>query len=172
MKIILKYALAALALASTPAAGQSRPATAAAKPAAAAASAGLTLNAFLDQQGQAFSRIDADGNGVVSPLEFAEHRARSEREQRVREYQSLFAKLDSNRDGILSGVEFMKLAGAPPARDTKPEFSALDTNRDGKISRSEFLLRMTTSFDRLDANKDGTIDQFELARSQQPPAGR
>lgn len=171
---------------SSPAAQQPRPASAPASRAAPSpastarpaqqgpgpAAGGLTLNAFLDQQGQAFSQIDADHNGIVSPQEFADHRARTDRERVVRQYQAMFTSLDVNRNAVLTGPEFMKLAASPQVRDTRLDFNALDTSRDGKLSRSEYLLRMTANFDRLDGNKDGTIDAAELAKGQQSTTGR
>jgi len=138
----------------------------------AASGKGLDLNAFLGEQGQAFSQIDSDHNGTVSAKEFADYRTRQQIERTVRQYRALFASLDADHNGVLSIPEFMKLASSVPLRDSAREFAVLDANHDGKLTRSEYLVRMTANFDQLDLNKDGTIDASELARSRQPPPGR
>jgi hypothetical protein len=72
--------------------------------------------------------------------------------------QSLFERLDKNKDGYVSREEARNL----PA-DTKLDFSKLDTNNDGRISRNEMDKGMPG-----DAQKRGMTDG--APKGQQPGA--
>ena len=88
---------------------------------------------------QAPQKRDADRDGI---------RTRAEVTQRV---QSMFARLDANRDGFVTQGEGQaamaqhraQRAADPTARKQRGDrtFERLDTNRDGAISRAEFAAR-------------------------------
>jgi len=99
------------------------------------------------QRGQAleqFMQLDTDGNGSVS-------RAEAER-GRV----AMFARLDTNRDGVLSESERASGSGSPQP------FARADSNRDGAVSRAEAMAAPYRIFDRLDRNDDNTVSAAEL----------
>ena len=97
---------------------------------------------------QRFQQMDQDGNGLVSQQEFADHRAervakadqngdgqlseaefmasaQSRMQERMRR---MFARLDQDQDGILSGSELTAKG---------PMFEKLDGNGDGALSLEE-----------------------------------
>lgn len=173
MKVSVSMALGfALAAASAPAASQTSPApsqpSSGTRPAPAqpTRSTGLTIEKFLNERSQAFAQMDANHDGTVTLAEMTEFQRQVDRQNLIKFYQQLFNRLDADRNGQLSGEEFMKMAVTQPTKDQKPYFDILDTNRDGKISKSEYVVRMTNNFDRLDANKDGVIDQAELEKDK------
>lgn len=75
----------------------------------------------------------------------------------------LFARVDANRDGVVTRQEF----SAARSRD----FADLDTDRDGRLSRKEFVDRPSQAvvlmhlrarrFDEMDANRDGVVSRAE-----------
>lgn len=134
----------------------------AAKDAKAAAKPVLRLDDYLRDRGAEFSAMDGNGDGSVSLQELADYQARIENQRTVTTYQRLFVDLDTDRNGTLSGAEFMKMARPQPRRDQKPYLDTLDSNKDGRLSKSEWIVKMSTNFDKLDGNKDGAIDDTEL----------
>ncbi|MCY1669809.1 hypothetical protein OVA07_02155 [Novosphingobium sp. SL115] len=122
----------------------------------------LRLDDYLRDRGAEFTAMDANADGSVSLQELADHQARGENQRIVTTYQRLFVDLDADRNGSLSGPEFMKMARPQPPKDQKPYLDTLDSNRDGRLSKSEWIVKMSTNFDRLDGNKDGAIDDREL----------
>lgn len=102
-----------------------------------------------------FSRIDADGDGFISP---AERRASLKR---------WFARMDADRDGRLTRREFItarqRLRGGAARR-----FERLDANRDGAISFNELRDRRADQMQALDRDRDGRVSRREfLARGPQ-----
>ena len=63
-----------------------------------------------------------------------------------------FQRLDTNRDGRVSGEELRLSIGR--------RFTGLDTNRDGKISRDEFRV-----LDKVQGQPGPTFDQMDIDRS-------
>jgi Ca2+-binding EF-hand superfamily protein len=84
---------------------------------------------------------------------------------------SNFDTLDSNKDGQLSRDELRSAwAGRPHHHGPR-----VDTNGDGQISRDEAKAapRLSQNFDAIDANKDGFLSRDELhawQRAQNPTA--
>ena len=82
-----------------------------------------------------FQRMDANGDGVVTPDEAQAF------EQR------LFARLDANHDGVLTLDEFTARRAGRQATSAEPQraatlrgrrFAAMDTNGDGRVTADEF----------------------------------
>lgn len=69
----------------------------------------------------------------------------------------LFARVDRNRDNLLSAAEFR---GGDDDDDREDRFADLDDNRDGRLARSEWH-GSTAVFDALDANRDGMLTRAE-----------
>lgn len=122
----------------------------------------LRLDDYLKDRGAEFAAMDANADGSVNLKELADYQVRVETQRMVTTYQRLFVDLDTDRNGALSGPEFMKMARPQPAKDQKPYMDTLDSNRDGRLSKSEWIVKMSTNFDKLDGNKDGIIDNAEL----------
>jgi len=70
------------------------------------------------------------------------------------EYQTFmtqgFARLDSNRDGVLVQTEVTEVL-------TPEQFAALDANRDGRVSQNEFLNQVMRDFATADRGGDGQL---------------
>ena len=72
-----------------------------------------------------------------------------------------FQRLDTNRDGRVSGEELRLSIGR--------RFTGLDTNRDGKISRDEFRVRDKVqgqpgpTFDHMDTDRSNSLDLSEFS---------
>lgn len=70
------------------------------------------------------------------------------------EYQTFmttgFARLDSNRDGVLVESEGANML-------TREQLSSLDANRDGRVSRNEFMNQVMKDFSSADRDGDGHL---------------
>lgn len=190
MKKIL-FASALAALAST---------AAIAHPADGARGGDLTRADVQARVAAGFERIDADGDGFVTRAEAQAHAEarregrearRGQREDR-REVRgegredrpaAAFARLDANRDGVISRSEFENrqamrgdrrerralrqgphggMGGADLfARLGGRFFDAADRDRDGRVSRTEADASALAVFERVDANRDGTVSHEE-----------
>lgn len=84
----------------------------------------VTRAELAERHGKWFERLDANGDGVLTQAELAEHAAR--REQRRQER---LAKADTDQDGQLSRAEFVAIG--------EQWFERLDRNGDGTISPDE-----------------------------------
>lgn len=105
-----------------------------------------------------FVEADVDNDGRLSRLEF----------DSVRE--TLFARLDANRDGRLTLQEMRELrpddaprARRRPDRDRLSKLRAIDLNHDRAIDIGEFRAMGAGRFAALDANRDGFITRDEMA---------
>ena len=77
--------------------------------------------------------------------------------------QRLFARLDTNRDRLLSIEEYTTGAGFRLDAQGGPanRFSNIDANRDGWVTRNEWNMG-SADFNRLDVNRDNRISRFEF----------
>ncbi len=74
-----------------------------------------------------FGRIDADGDGTLTPEELFSEESRRLREEQKR--QRMFDRLDADGDGTVSMEEF---------HSRIDRLTRLDTNDDGQVTRDEF----------------------------------
>ena len=107
---------------------------------------------------------DADGDGKVTRAEY--DRGRDE----------AFARTDSDKDGRLSGEEYLaefedrldrRIASTreSSAQQSAVRFKSLDTDKDQRVSWDEYAASGKRVFDRVDTNKDAVVD----ARDPAPP---
>jgi len=100
----------------------------------------------------AFERIDANGDGVVSRAEYDAHIAQRQ------------AGLDRNGDGTVTFEEAKAFREAQREARARARFARLDTNGDGIVSVDEAGARSERLFEFLDRNDDGMIERDELPR--------
>lgn len=105
-----------------------------------------------------FSEIDSDGNGQLTPEEFAAHR------------QAMFDKADADGNGVLSQEEMAAKMQNRMERRMGRFFERADRNGDGGLSMEEVTSRRHSPedrFARLDADESGTISEEEFAQARQ-----
>ena len=89
----------------------------------------------------------------------------------------MFARLDTNKDGIVTRGEFdtaaaqmharMEQAGMHRGGFAGHMFEAADINKDGRVSQAEMQQMALQHFDRADANHDGKLTPAERKQSFQ-----
>ncbi len=100
---------------------------------------------FSDERDAAsrFDGLDANGDNRISRGEWRDGR-------------DVFARLDENRDGVLTRAELTVDATAAD------RFEQLDADRSGAITRGEWV-ESAAAYTRLDANRDGRLTRQEMA---------
>lgn len=141
-----------------PATAQNAPAAQAPQP--------ISRAGFLQQADTAFVSVDANKDGFTdrTEIEAAETRALAAAKVRgLRERESAFRRLDSDRNGSLTLTEFNSVAVAQqlPKADASKYLNSMDINKDGKVSLAEHRAPNAARFDRADTNKDGTLSIAE-----------
>lgn len=118
----------------------------------------VTLEEFLKRRSDRFTRLDFDGDKVLSPMEVA----RSVSLAGMRRRERLLFGLDDNKDGKISRGEFDRLGSVMGARGAAGERGA------GRFSPGLRLVR-GWRFEFFDRNGDGTIErsEFEMAQAEQ-----
>ncbi len=115
---------------------------------------------------------------------------------RGKNFEALFEKLDTNKDGKLSRAEFgahrarlferadankdqiitleeMKQAGKAMRDEHRAErFAKLDKNGDGNVSKTEAGHMPERRFNHFDSNRDGTISASEFSSAKGPSKGK
>ena len=85
----------------------------------------------------------------------------------------IFARLDANADGAVTGNELTILTQEPVASmgggRLRAMISRSDANRDARVSLEEFTAGATGAFERMDANGDGQLSDDELPATPAPP---
>ncbi len=139
-----------------------------------------------------FSELDTNNNGLIDTAEYAtdtkaggrrhkrghrdDHRKRhqldpAERaEQQTAHKAELFARLDTDNNGVLSNDEFAQTREVHKAlrkeRHLQHRFEKLDDNGDTQLSLAEFQQRLE-KMRALDTNNDGTLTRSELHAGKQ-----
>lgn len=98
-----------------------------------------------------FAAFDRNGDGAIDRREYLEASADS------------FARIDADRDGLLTGPELERF---PPEVRLR-----LDGNADGIVTRDEFLGSALGSFFRCDPDRDDRVTRAEADTCGQAAAG-
>jgi Ca2+-binding EF-hand superfamily protein len=109
-----------------------------------------------------FRKMDVDKNDRLTAAEVEQFQRAVgvlEAQNRVR---SLFAQLDTDRNGQLSQAEFGKMAVTPAPPNAARIIGPSDLNRDGSVTLVEFRTAKLANFDRMDADKDGVVSPAEM----------
>lgn len=112
---------------------------------------------------------DANGDGKVTRAEYDAGRDES------------FARTDENKDGRLSGDEYLaefedrldrRIASTreSSAQQSRVRFKSLDTDKNERVSWDEYAASGKRLFDRVDTNGDGIVDARDPAPPPTPPA--
>jgi Ca2+-binding EF-hand superfamily protein len=128
---------------------------------------------------ETFKRLDVNHDGVLGPKEFASDTPSDaqlefakldlNKDGKISQLEwngtpETFKRLDDNHDGVLGPKEFA--SGTPSApgapSDAQLQFAKLDVNKDGKISQLEWNSD-PASFKYLDANHDGVLGPKEFS---------
>jgi hypothetical protein len=102
----------------------------------------VTSNSTVDDQ---FSRLDRDGNGVITRNEFPGNA-------------SQFDRLDLNRDGAIDRTEIQQVRGQRGGDESR--FRGMDRDGNGVITRDEWRGN-DKSFEKLDRNRDGVLSNAD-----------
>ena len=158
-------ALVSIAALASPAPGQ------AAKPAPAAQPQAQPIPraTFLSNMDMEFKKMDADRDGALSKKEIEDFQTSQIIAAAQARKRALFAGLDTDRNGVLSVAEFMRLPSNEQAPSAMPMLARLNSNHDNKISLIEYRAGTLINFDRLDADKDGVVTAAEMKKAGLTP---
>lgn len=86
---------------------------------------------------------------------------------------SLFASADTDRDGVLTVLEYASWADEVlGARDALPGRLTHDRNADGAIIETEFAATLLDAFDRMDTDGDANLTRAEMVVTLTMPSPR
>ncbi len=157
----------------------------------------VTVEALDARRAEIFSRVDANGDGLISSEEFSAHkplrrgggadgkhprshppshpsskghRPRPTDEQLAAMEDRLFEQLDANADGLLSRSEFSTSAMRSARKNGMRDglFAHADSNDDGFLTPDEFPPGSAAD---MDLDGDGEITRDELRAARQREAG-
>lgn len=103
-----------------------------------------------ERREQAFARLDANRDGMISRTEFLEREAGAERGDRRERRAERWAE---RRERLAERRGLLRLGGK--------RFARIDANRDGRVSLAEVLTVRARAFERIDANRDGRVTREE-----------
>lgn len=125
---------------------------------------------YIQQMDGEFRRRDGNGDGRITrdemtafELDLAVKAARAKNAE-------LFARLDADRNGLISAAEFAGLIGEVPTPDVTPLMQRFDGNRDQMVTLVEYRAATLINFDRLDTDLDGVLTPAEIRAGARPPA--
>ena len=109
-----------------------------------------------------FRKLDANHDGVATRGEVDAQQQRLAAATITQRARSLFAQLDADHNGQISGEEFVRANLAQMKKvDGTAVMSRLDTNHDAKVSAVEYRILTLSGFDRLDLDRDGVLTVAE-----------
>lgn len=127
---------------------------------------------FIAQMDAEHRKRDTDNDGKITRAELE----RWERGQMIAQAQAgnraLFARLDADRNGVLTPGEFSALVQDPGNPNVGPMMTRFDSNRDQVITMIEYRAATLVNFDRLDTDKDGVLTGGEINAVPPRPVGR
>lgn len=133
----------------------------------------MPRSAFIQAMDAEFRQRDTNRDGKVTraELEMFERNIAFASAQAAN--RAMFARLDVDRNGMLTPGEFAALVPSPSIPDVSPLMGRIDLNRDQVISLVEYRTAKLTTFDQLDADKDGVVTDTEYRAAQnKTPYGR
>jgi Ca2+-binding EF-hand superfamily protein len=95
--------------------------------------------------GRLLDRLDADDNGRVERSEVMAAQARR------------FARLDSDRDGVLTEAQFVDAMVERMGARLERRFDRMDADSDGRLTVIEFQAAAGARFDRIDGADAGSV---------------
>jgi hypothetical protein len=126
----------------------------------------LTRVSFINLMDADFKARDVNGDGKISRAEIEAFERESALQKALLDNSASFSRLDVDKNGSLSPIEFQALAANPTMPDITSIMQRFDKNRDQQITIVEYRIATLVRFDDLDADKDGSVDQSELRASQ------
>lgn len=126
---------------------------------------------FMQRIDAAFVAADTNRDGFADQAELSASQTRlaaQRRAQYVRGREAAFRRLDANKDGSLTLLEFNAIAASTPTPQVNvaPLLARFDTNKDGRVSRAENGAPAIANFDRADTNRDGILSPQEQRASR------
>lgn len=114
----------------------------------------ITKAEYMKPAKKRFSKADANRDGVVSPKEAADFKAKQLKNEE---------RLDRKRAAEGKPPRKHRKSTRPP----KPYLSTFDADKDGRVTQKEYLARREKKFTEMDANHDGVVSRAEALAYKQ-----
>ena len=118
-----------------------------------------------------FTKMDTNRDGKVDRSEanaYHEAQLAARQDRRNRTSAAAFAKLDTDKDGMLSAKEFAAIA-APRIVPKESWFQANDIDGNGKVEINETVARVQRNFESIDTDQNGILSAEELQPIRKRP---